>query len=195
MAKIRNSRPKNSSGGYLRLVGNKRFSDIFVKTQSTVISNGNELEKILYRLANSFDDLDEFIQKSDKNQIKNGVYLCNKKAIKNSKYQLKSHEPDFLIFIINGNYKECYVLELKDGDSFDTKKSESERNHLIEYTNFIAPQISFNTKFFICCFNQNDKKEIVAGLKNKFSIDEVLTGRELCGILGIDYDYIINLRN
>ena len=37
MAKIRNSHPKNSSGGYERVLGNKELADIFTKVQSTVM--------------------------------------------------------------------------------------------------------------------------------------------------------------
>jgi len=46
MAKIRNSNPKQSGGGYERLVGDANMASIFTKAQSTVISNGTELEKI-----------------------------------------------------------------------------------------------------------------------------------------------------
>ena len=44
MAKIKNSKPKQSGGGYERLVGNKDMALILTKAQSTVISNGTELE-------------------------------------------------------------------------------------------------------------------------------------------------------
>lgn len=47
MAKIRNSNPKQSGGGYERLVGDADMASIFTKAQSTVISNGTELEKLL----------------------------------------------------------------------------------------------------------------------------------------------------
>ena len=36
--------------------------------------------------------------------------------------------------------------------------------------------------------------EIYHGLKGKFSLEEVLTGRELCTLLGIDYDEIVAVR-
>lgn len=38
MAKIRNSNPKQSGGGYKRLVGDADMASIFTKAQSTVIS-------------------------------------------------------------------------------------------------------------------------------------------------------------
>jgi hypothetical protein len=38
------------------------------------------------------------------------------------------------------------------------------------------------------------REEIYHGLKAKFSRDEVLTGRELCTLLDIDYDEIVAVR-
>ncbi len=37
-------------------------------------------------------------------------------------------------------------------------------------------------------FNQADKQAIVAGAKGRFSPEQVMTGRELCSILAIDFD-------
>jgi hypothetical protein len=34
----------------------------------------------------------------------------------------------------------------------------------------------------------------VEGIKGRFNIDQVLTGRELCGLIGVDYDDIRRLR-
>ena len=62
------------------------------------------------------------------------------------------------------------------------------------FVNHLAPLIPFRTKCFICCFNQLDKAKIVVGFKNAFTEEEVMTGKEFCEILGIDYDKIIELR-
>ena len=56
MAKIRNSNPKQSGGGYERLVGDKDMASIFTKAQSTVISNGTELEKIISNRSNTITE-------------------------------------------------------------------------------------------------------------------------------------------
>lgn len=53
MAKIQNAHPKQSSGGYDRLVGNHDMADVFTKAQSTVITNGTELEKIITERSNN----------------------------------------------------------------------------------------------------------------------------------------------
>ena len=72
MAKIRNSNPKTSSGGYERLLGNKDMADIFTKAQSTVISNGTELEKIITERANNIEDLDDTVV-INTDEIKNAL--------------------------------------------------------------------------------------------------------------------------
>ena len=73
MAKIRDAKPKNSSGGYERLVGNQKLADLLQKAQSTIITNGTELEKIIQNMTTTLiDDLDEFIDKcKHKQSIKN----------------------------------------------------------------------------------------------------------------------------
>lgn len=194
MAKIRNSNPKTSGGGYDRLVGDHQMADIFTKAQSTVITNGTELEKLIS--VNSFliEDLDDFINRSDRNIVPEGVYLCTKKIIKQSSFNLKGHEPDFIAFEVLNYQKTCYVVELKDGDAFDTKKSLAEKEMLQLFVNHIAPKIPYKTKFFICCFNQLDKDKILIGFKSVFTIDEILTGLEFCEILKIDYWSIVNMR-
>ena len=194
MAKIRDANPKQVSGGYERLVGNKALADIFTKAQSTVISNGTELEKIISTNSNLIIDLDKFIDECDTGNIADGAYLCTKKVVKASSYKLVGHEPDFIAFTVDTSKNICYVVELKDGDSFDTKKSIAEKEMLQLFVNHLAPKIPFRTKFYICCFNQLDKEKIVSGFKNVFTIDEVMTGKEFCDILNIDYDMIVAMR-
>lgn len=194
MAKIRNSNPRQSGGGYERLVGDADMASVFTKAQSTVITNGTELERIISDRSRTIDDLDAFIEECDNGTVVDGAYLCTKKAVKASKYKLPGHEPDFIAFSVNKAKNLCYVVELKDGDAFDTKKSLAEREMLQLFMNHLAPKIPFRTKFYICCFNQSDKTKIVTGFKNVFTAEEVMTGREFCNILGVDYDAIVKLR-
>ena len=193
MAKIKNANPKSTSGGYLRLVNHEKLANIFIKAQSTVITNGTELETIISKQATIIPNLDKFIEDVKNNSIKNGSYLCTKKVIKTSKYKMTNHEPDFMIFTV-GKEKMCDIIELKDGDSFDTKKSTSELESLKAFTNNIAPQIPFEVKFYICCFNQDDKVKIIDGFKKRFTEEQVMTGKEFCNLLNIDYESIIDTR-
>lgn len=193
MAKIKDAHPKKSSGGYQRLVDNSKLAEILIKAQSTVISNGTELEKIISSRARLIKDLDAFILDVKAGKIQNGTYLCLKKTVKNSAYRMDRHEPDFMVFVVNRD-RLCNVIELKDGDSFDTKKSTSELESLQAFTSHIAPQIPFMVRFYICCFNQDSKDNIISGFKNRFTEDQVLTGKEFCDLLGIDYDSIVSSR-
>lgn len=193
MAKIKDATPQTSSGGYKRLVSNEQMADIFTKAQSTVITNGTELEKIISSQAVTISDLDSFIEEVKNGTMPNGTYLCTKKVVNASQYKIDKHEPDFIVFVVDRN-KLCDIVELKDGDSFDTKKSKSELDSLQKFTNHIAPKIPFMVKYYICSFNQSDKDKIVVGFKNCFTKEEVMTGREFCDLLGINYDNIVNTR-
>ena len=195
MAKIKNASPKNSSGGYERVLGNKALADIVQKIQSTVISNGNELEKIIQEMATTIiDDLDAFINSCKHKKANNGTYLCPKRIAKKSKYGVKNKEPDLIIFSLSDDEDICYIIELKDGHVFDTKKVRGEKENLDIYVKSIASEIPFLAQSFICCFNMLDKKQILAGMKNEFKENEVMTGQELCDILGINYETIVNKR-
>ncbi|WP_173437369.1 hypothetical protein [Sharpea azabuensis] len=121
--------------------------------------------------SNTIENLDEFLEACDNGLINDGSYLCNKKTVKGSSYRLNRHEPDFIAFVVSEAKKLCYVVELKDGDNFDTKKSAAERKMLEIFVNHVAPKIQFATKFYICCFNQPDKEKVVIGFKKVFSED------------------------
>lgn len=194
MAKIRNSKPKNTSGGYMRLLGQEQLANLLVKSQSTVISNGNELEKMLTQRANCISNLDDFLAEVNYGKIYEGTFLCPKKVIKKSKYNLHNSEPDFIIFSITPSSRNCWIIELKDGDQFDTKKSFSEKNALKEFKSHFGSMVEFKTNYKICAFNQLDKEKIISGFKSYFLEEEVMTGKEFCDILGINYEEIINKR-
>ena len=55
----------------------------------------------------------------------------------------------------------------------------------------LGPKLPFITNFYLCAFHACYRKEITTGLKGRFSEDEVITGRELCQILGINYNEVI----
>lgn len=196
MAKMRNSKLRKIGTGYKRFVGNDELAVVLAKVQSTIISNGTELEKMITaKTSNVIKNLDDFVVRCNRGEVKEGSYLCPKNIVKMSEYKLEEHEPDFLVFEITSNDKKCYVVELKDGDNFDTKKSGAEKKMLEKYVQEKGSKLPFTVDYYICSFNQSDKQEIVEGFKHAFSIDKVMTGRELCEILGIDFDEIVTIRN
>lgn len=184
---------KDGSSGYTRVLGNDELGKLISRIQSTVISNGTELERMIVERTVTVDDLDKFIADTTDGTQDDGVYLCQKKILQKSSYAIKGIEPDLLIFVVERK-RVCKVIELKDGDNFDTKKSQSEREHLEKFAVQFGAKIPFVTEFYICCFNQSNKELIREGFKNKFEIEHIMNGRELCDVLKIDYDEILEIR-
>ena len=82
MAKIRNSDPKNPSGGFVRLFDDPELGALMSCIQSTVISNGSELERLITDRARMVTDLTAMLERPG--DFAPGTYLASKKQIKRS---------------------------------------------------------------------------------------------------------------
>lgn len=188
MAKIRETKEGRRDGGYSRLFGNDDLGALFSQIHATSIRAGTELEHLIESKANVLEDVDGFVSGS----LPNGTYLITKKVMKKHPVLKGSKEPDFLIVKITKN--RCLIIEVKDGDTFDTKKAAGERKHLMEYQTHLSTKIPYTTNIYVCCFNQENKQVIVDGFKGEFSINEVMTGSEFCNLLNINKDDILTIR-
>lgn len=192
--KIRNAQGRtDGNSGYSRVFDNEKLGQLLSKVQATVISNGTELERMIEERSNTIKNLDDFIDAVTDGNIDDGVYLCQKKIIKKSSYAIKGIEPDLLIFVVQRK-RICKVVELKDGDAFDTKKAQGEKEHLEQFSKEFGAKIPFVTDYYMCCFNQEDKEKICEGFKGEFDLNHVMTGKELCDILKINYAEIVKVR-
>ena len=158
-----NAKPKHSSGAYERVFNNAELGNLITKVQSTAISNGNELEKLILKLIKKesiIHDFDKFIEEYKRTFFTAGsaIKLIPKKVIKKSKKLKQNFEPDFIVLKADQEEECCYIVELKDGFTFDTKKV------------------------------------IKQGLKNTFEIEEIMTGREFCKLININYNKILEIR-
>lgn len=90
--------------------------------------------------------------------------------------------------------RRCYVVELKDGDVFDTKKADGEIESLSGFVASIRGSVKHDPEIRICSFNQTDKSAIVDGFKKRVTTAQVWTGAEFCKLLGIDYQAIVDER-
>ena len=193
MAKIRDAkgrRENQSPSGYSRLFGNIALGNLLSKVQAAVISSGNELERLILERCQKISDFDNFV--TDLDNRSPGIFVATKRQIKKSKKVETRFEPDLLAFDLV--HRICYVIEVKDVDQFDTKKSEGERNTLHSFRSDVASVLPFSFKIYMCSFNAPSKEAIYHGLKHKFPLDELMTGKELCDLLGIDYDEILDIR-
>ncbi len=186
--------PGRTDGGYTRIVGDAALGKLLSRTQSAIIAAGTELEKTVYaeveKQGRAVTDLDAFL---DAPTSVLGAYLVNKRSIKRSRrVRMGRSEPDLVIF--DTGQRHVYIVELKDGDMFDTKKVDGELNTLITFQNAISPHIPYMTSIHFCSFNQTDKAQIISGFKGKIDENQAMTGAELCQILQIDYETILQQR-
>lgn len=198
MVKIEDSSPKSISGSYSRLFGDDDLGYLISKVQSASIRAGNELERIITEKArsivsiNGVDNLDDFLKIEI---IPNGSFIATKLQIRKSeKIKFEGAEPDFMVFQRKNNQQKCRIIELKDGDAFDTKKAAGEHSSLEDFISRNARNISYETSLHICCFNQDSRDAIVKGFKNKITPEMAMTGREFCTLLFLDYEEIVEIR-
>ena len=109
MALIEKSKIKETSGGYTRLFGIEALGQLISRIQSTVISSGTELERMISSRVEQIDDLDKFLQQEI---MPDGVLIATKKQIKKcNSLDFPDAEPDFLIFKRRDKQQNCYVVE------------------------------------------------------------------------------------
>ncbi len=189
--KAKGRRENQSPSAYTRLFGIDALGNLISRVQAAVITAGTELEKLIYERSQHITDLDAFIAQYRQHPQK-GLWVANKQLVKKWKKFNSEYEPDFLAFDpTNGK---CYIIEVKDGDTFDTKKAAGEHLTLHSFASDLAQAIPFATKTCLCAFNARSVDEIYEGLKGKFGKDELLTGKQLCDLLEIDFEDIIFTR-
>lgn len=80
---------------------------------------------------------------------------------------------------------------------FDTKKAFGELNSLkisnlkLE-TYFQDHGLNYKHAFYFCCFFSSTKHEIIKGFKYKIAAENTLTGKDLCKLLGLDFELVVS---
>lgn len=191
---------KNKKSGYSNLFPNhcQEICNLLTDIHAAKISSGTELENIIQNSEgiNLIKEVDVFFDNID--SFNDGIYLINKKYLKYSNLSkiiknklFKNILVDFIIVKINNYKKHCYIIELKSGSNFDTKKAPAERNNLLNYETQLSKIIQATTSIHICSFFEEDKNQIQKGLKNIFDKNEILTGTELCELLNISHSSVL----
>jgi len=190
MAKISESRG-SSGASYERLFGNPAIGLLFSKVQSTVIRSGFELEKVLQEVTPP--EIQTTLEAlADESIVKPPIQVVFKPSKPDPESKVKSIQADLLV--VDNVNRRFSLIEVKEGYLFDTKKADGELSSLRNITSWLAQEFAYRTHYYICAFNYESKEGIVNGLKKRFSIDHVMTGRELCEAINLDYDYIRELR-
>ena len=189
MALIKNVPGRKDGSGYERLFGDRELGWLISRVHAAVTSSGTELERIIKDNVTLIDDLDVFLKQEI---MPDGVLVADKRHVKKCKtLDFAGAEPAFLIFKRREGRQACHLVELKDGDAFDTKKAAAEHNSMHSFISKNAHHLQYIVQAHFCSFNQESKQAVYEGFKKKISFDEAMTGRELCALLEIDYDQII----
>ena len=191
IAKLDSKEAKEGSN-YFMIFNDVNLGKLMSKMHSTVIRTGNELENVIKKKASKMmiEDLSVFLASS-----KSGTYVLTKKTISAyiKKEKLTTFEivPDLIIFTID-DVSRCYILELKLGSMFDTKKVKGESSSMTDVYNWVKKNVgdSYKISTHYCAFMESDKEKIVEGFKRKISKDQAMTGLQLCEILNINYENI-----
>ena len=99
-----------------------------------------------------------------------------------------------MVFRRDGGRQRCHLIELNDGHVFDTTKAAAERRVMHGFIERNAHNIPYQFSAHFCAFNQTGRQAIWEGFKRKISIEEAMTGPELCELLGLDYEEIVDIR-
>ena len=127
-----------TSGSYGRLFDDDKIGLVISDVQSTAIRNGNELEKIIECRSNPLknSEVRDLINEIKSRTIQDGIYLLSKDSYRNTEISVPNHEPDYIIVQANEMNVKITVIEMKDGDDFDTKKSDGELETLTACKDF-----------------------------------------------------------
>ncbi len=180
ISKAKGRGEEETPSGYERLFGNRQLGMLMSKVQSALISTGNELESMI---ASEIKDTKGIsIQKINK---ENRVF----KGIK------EGH--DIIIDCVIEKEGKIKLIEIKDGDTFDTKKVAGEvaslmtaKAHLIRSHNLNEDDVSIH----YCSFNATSHEQIERGAKELLPKNSAMTGKEFCKLVGLDFGKIVQGR-
>ncbi len=192
MTLISDAAGRKSGSGYERLFGDAELGHLMSRVQAAVIRNGTELEKIILGRVTIIDDLDVFLAEE---LMADGVQVAPKRVVKACEVlDSGGAEPDLLVFRRRMGPQSCHVIELKDGDNFDTKKSKAEYANMHSFIERNARHLRYTMSAHFCCFNQHDLQTIYDGFKRKIEKHECMTGPDFCELLEISYEQIVKSR-
>lgn len=185
-----------TKSGYFNVFGDKAIAELCRKIQSTTIRNGNELQDIILREVSvqklsqkiDLDSLIRLVRTGATFYIPN--YKINKQQLESKNIKLIGKK-NIDIDAIFCKENILYIIEYKQGDNLDTKKSQSEVESLSKISELFS---SYNIQtlpklvMWVC----DDVKN--SSIKTTESKEFLTTGKEACEILGISFENIELIR-
>lgn len=176
MAIINLNKKRNSSGGYDRLIGDDNISNLMTSIHSASISNGTQVGKTLEWSYKGnlpiFSGKDVNTPNKTLNVIENnpkGVIIFNGFIKGNNG---KKQEVDVIVY--DGDV--CYLGEIKEGNSLDTKKSSAEIDGIISTVDYMNSKGYDSNGSLILMHLENNQHSI----KDDRAINYIQSGKDFC---------------
>jgi len=188
--------------GYYRLTGNKKLAYLARRMHATVISNGSELERMICEEAQ-----ENGITVAEGNRCKDFLYYLtsknnelvyfdklnvSKEALESAGVALESKNKITVDGVWIRPDKSVLVCEYKDGDGFDTKKSDAEIKSLQKIVAWMTHVGAQNLKAIMVLWNCYDLG--VSSVKSKEAAPYLATAADFISLLpeGAINEAIIN---
>jgi len=167
---------KNAVTGYSRVLGDGLEAAMMNAVQKTMIRTGSELETLIFKYATCATSTSlAAMRNSEGNTV-----IVSKDV---PEFRMKGTQPD--MFLFNKAENTLTVLEIKVGSSsFDTSNSAGKIEKTGSVARAIQERTGILTKFKICIWSASSKDDAVLKLKGLTTTDNVMTGAELCNIIG-----------
>lgn len=200
MARTRKGRKDIENSGYYRCLAScdndqiaLDLATVFSENQSQVISNGNMLDnKIIPDIKFNPNNVIRKFKSCNLDVDDCNGHYSHFSLLKKDCQSLKKGCIQLDYLVISDKYVRIY--EIKDGDTFDPKKSEGEvesleKAKLYFLKTFPDKEVSYHTVLW----NATDKKNI-SFKANELPEDFIVFGRDFCKDYNIDFQNILNYR-
>ncbi len=173
MAKIEDSKGRwDENSGYTRLLGNARLGQLLSRVQANVMRAGNELEALIENetptnLTTSLEAILECLRASAMPASPVQVVFKPKMPASSTQWGGRA---DIALFL--HRQRQVLAIELKDGDTFDTKKSSGELESMTKLAAWLQQLTGYHASIHFCSFNQDNRQAIVAGSKGRFTLQQ-----------------------
>ena len=202
--KIRNVKIKKTKkndikkSGYYAVLGNEDLAELLRKGQSTTIRNGNELEDIISSqvkfnkvVSISFEELLNMIKTNPTENFYISKFSLKKEILVDNGIELKGKKS---ISVDGLLYKDSvlYIIEYKDGDNLDTKKSQSDVESLSKISELFT-SLGVDNSPKLVLWRCDDIKN--SSIKTSEHREYLTTGIDVADILDISFNDIQEIRN
>lgn len=194
---IEHSTPKvpAHNSAYYRMTGNELLAQLLQKVHSCSIRNGNELENLSFEHSKNKNKIKDY-KFNGTNWIQPApgeTNLVLKFMVKKGLFSKKGTHVDFALL----TSKDVYLVELKDGCNFDTKKSTGEYEKISKVKDYLEKNDPFQRTYhkYIVSWNATKIEEISFKDERAKNENMLMVGKDFAELIDVDYNKVNQLRN